>query len=195
MNKTILQHIPLAKYAVIKMWEWDARLKMERIRPHIKHSDDILDIGSGLGTVAKEMRQNNFRVELVDIENHSIKKELAPTIYDGKRLPYEDRQFDVALLLTILHHTPDPVRILKEAQRVAAKIIVIEDIYRNNVQKRMTYWVDSLVNAEWKEHPHQNHSDTEWKHIFNELSLKLLDIHYQKWLLFFEQATYILESG
>jgi len=70
-------------------------------------------------------------------------------LYDGKKIPYDDDSFDVALLITVLHHTPHPEKILQEAQRVAKKIVLVEDVYSTVFHKYVTYFFDSLVNFEF----------------------------------------------
>lgn len=190
MNSTFFSRFPFYRNSIYRIWEWDAQLKVKRISPLITKSDYILDIGSGFGSVASALRKEGYQVELVDIADHSISPDLIPKIYDGQILPFKDYQFDVALLLTILHHTHDPQHMICEAARVAKRIIIIEDIYWNHIQKYLTLFTDSLINAEWKDHPHQNHTDAEWKQMFQHLSLRLHHSSYQKWLLFYEQATY-----
>jgi ubiquinone/menaquinone biosynthesis C-methylase UbiE len=36
-----------------------------------------------------------------------------PVLYDGKKMPFKDNVFDAALLITVLHHTPDPESIVR----------------------------------------------------------------------------------
>ncbi len=47
--------------------------------------------------------------------------------FDGRRIPFEDRSFDDALFVDVLHHTDDPGILLGEAARVARRAIVIKD--------------------------------------------------------------------
>jgi SAM-dependent methyltransferase len=42
----------------------------------------------------------------------------ADVLYDGKRLPFEDRSFDTVLSLQVLEHTPRPGELLSEMARV-----------------------------------------------------------------------------
>lgn len=194
MNTTFLGKIPFYRKSIYQLWEWDAQLKVSRIIPYLSKEERILDIGSGYGSVARALRKLDFHVDLVDVADHSISTDVSPDIYDGKTLPYENKSYEVALLLTILHHTENPRLIIQEAKRVAKKVVIIEDIYWNIAQKYLTFFTDSLINAEWFDHPHQNHTDNEWKEIFDQMGLQLVDSSYQKWLLCFEQATYVLKS-
>jgi hypothetical protein len=97
-------------------------------------------------------------------------------------------------LITVLHHTKDPVGLLKEASRVSKSVVIMEDIYDNNFQKYLTYFFDSLVNFEFIGHPHSNKSDQEWKKEFRDLNLKLIDTRYGKIWGVFNEAFYYLKK-
>ncbi len=163
------------------------------ITPYLENTDCVLDIGLGLGRIAKMIKDRGHRVVGVDIKNLSIVDDIVPVIYDGRKLPFKDNSFDVSLLITVLHHTPNPELVLREAKRVSKKIIIIEDIYRNNFQKQFTYFMDSLLNFEFFGHPHSNKSDLGWVNLFKKLRLKLINSKYIKtWM--FSQGVYFLEK-
>ena len=46
-------------------------------------------------------------------------------IFQGKKLPFKDKEFDVATLNDVLHHIGD-LGIINEAQRVAEKVLIFE---------------------------------------------------------------------
>jgi len=98
------------------------------------------------------------------------------------------------LLLTVLHHTPNPKEILKEASRVSKRVIIIEDIYSNLVQKYLTFFTDSLVNFEFRGHPHSNKSVSEWNKLFNELNLKIIHEEINQVYGLFNQALFVVEK-
>ncbi|MFH1971104.1 MAG: methyltransferase domain-containing protein [Patescibacteria group bacterium] len=114
-------------------------------------------------------------------------------IYNKKKIPYKDNSFDVALILTVLHHTPDPIKIIKEAKRVAKRIIIVEDVYENNFQKLLTFVVDSIINFEFFKHPHSNKSDNEWIQLFKNMGLKLLHKKKKRFDSIFLHSVYYLE--
>ena len=139
------------------------------------------------------MQSHGLNVHPLDIKDISFFPDIKPQVYDGKKLPFEHRNFDVALLITMLHHTPDPKAILKEALRVAPKLIVMEDIFTNVIQKHLTFFTDSLVNLEFEGHPHTNLDDEGWRQLFTELKLDIVNVEYRRTLLFFKQVIYVLE--
>ena len=90
----------------------------------------------------------------LDVANVSFIDSITPVIYDGVAMPFDKASFDVVLLITMLHHTPTPERVLMEAKRVARRIIVIEEIYAQTCDKYLTYFIDSVFNLELFHHPH-----------------------------------------
>ena len=194
MSLAILQDKFFLKELIFKIWLWDAKFKIQRISEHLSKKDKILDIGTGPGSVCLLLNREGYNLTPVDVIDQTLSSEVKPDIYNGEKLPYKDSSFDTALILTVLHHISNPEEILSEAMRVANKIIIIEDIYSNPIQKYLTFIVDSIVNMEFAGHPHSNKSDTEWKITFNKLGLKLKATRYDRFLLFFRQATYYLEK-
>jgi SAM-dependent methyltransferase len=170
------------------------KIKYERIARHLSPDNTILDIGTGNGGLVKGLRDHNFTVETVDVKNISFFPDIQPVVYDGETLPFEDKTFDSCTIVTVLHHTPSPEAILDEALRVTRKrIVIMEDIYRNPLQKHLTYFVDSLVNLEFADHPHTNKSDAEWRALFAEKGLKLVFREDFRTLVFFRQVVYVVE--
>src|SRR5262245_22784366 len=47
--------------------------------------------------------------------------------FNGKHLPHADKSFDVVCFVDVLHHTNDPATLLREARRVARKLVVLKD--------------------------------------------------------------------
>lgn len=194
MSLAILQDKSFLKEQIFKIWLWDAKFKIQRISEYLSKKDKILDVGTGPGSVCLLMKREGYNLTAVDVVDQTLSSEVEPLIYNGEKLPFDDNSFNTALILTVLHHTSNPKEILLEAKRVADKIIIVEDIYSNPIQKYLTFIVDSIVNMEFAGHPHSNKSDTEWKKTFARLGLKLTAARYDKFLLFFKQATYFLEK-
>lgn len=165
---------------------------VNQITQLIKNDETILDIGAGLCNVTELLKEKGFSIVALDIEDLSIVKTIIPTLYNGESIPFKNNSYDVALISTVLHHTKNQIEILKEAKRVTKKIIVIEDIYSGTLHRYITYFIDSLLNLEFLNHPHSNLSDEEWKLLFNKLDLKIISTHYSSSFIFLKHATYLL---
>jgi SAM-dependent methyltransferase len=124
-----------------------------KIQPSLDKGDTILDIGSGTGNVCEILSKRGYKITPLDVRDLSFVDSVRPVIYDGNKIPFGDEKFDKSLILTVLHHAPEPEKILQEAKRVSRKIIIIEDVYSNSFHKWMTYFFDSLLNLEFVGHP------------------------------------------
>jgi ubiquinone/menaquinone biosynthesis C-methylase UbiE len=194
MGLTILNQEKIISRILKKLWLSDAYRKIKRIKDLLNKGDKILDIGGGPGTVCYLLKCLGFNPVSLDIQNTSIHEDVKPIIYDGKKFPFQDKTFDVALILTVLHHTSFPEIIIEEAKRVARRIIIIEDVYNNHLQKYITYFIDSIANLQFFNHPHKNKSHKDWLKIFKRLSLKLVHHKIEHTAPFLHQATYLLEN-
>jgi SAM-dependent methyltransferase len=88
----------------------------------------VLDIGCGDGRVAGLLAAQRKDLTVTGVDVIVQSNALIPvTEYDGLHLPYQDRTFDVAILLDVLHHTDDPRLLLAEATRVCGERLVIKD--------------------------------------------------------------------
>lgn len=169
----------------------------EQISPFLIKGSKILDIGSGGCHVAKVLQDNNYNVTALDIKNNSHIKSIQPIIYNGSRLPFSDKSFDVALLLTVLHHAKDSLGLLREASRVAKRIIISEDIYLTTFGKHKTHLIDNLLNFDFFPGHHANRSDAEWRELFQQEGLSLIGTDYWRTLvgpLTINQALYCVEK-
>lgn len=164
-----------------------------KIIPYLQKGDRVLDIGSGSCVVAKRLKDSGYEVTLLDVVDKSAYSDFRPIIYDGKHIPFPDNSFDVAFLITVLHHTKEPIEVLKEAARVAPRIIVMEDLYKDVFQKYLTFAMDSFLNREFFGHPHTNMTEREWERVFDKLGLKILDRNIHDFWRFFTSGTFYLE--
>ncbi len=186
---------PFLKRALKKSIPARMAIKLDRIDRHLNKGESILDLGTGNGGLCLELRNRGHHVQPVDVKNISFFESVTPLIYDGQELPYPDDYFDTVLLITVLHHTPDPAAVFDEGLRVARKrIIVMEDIYKNPFQKHLTFFTDSLVNLEFVGHPHTNMTDEEWQALFADQGLNLVAKDEFPTLIFFRQVIYVLEK-
>ena len=98
----------------------------------------MLDVGCGTGRGVKFLLDRGVDVtgvepvrELLDagIEQHSLPAErmLEGT---GESLAFDDKSYDCSMELGVLHHVPDPSRVVAEMIRVSRKAIFISDSNR-----------------------------------------------------------------
>jgi len=85
----------------------------------------ILDFGSGKDCLTAKKFPN------IDITSIDIVKSNEPKYiqYDGnvKKLPFEDKQFDIVISCFVLHHIQEQEDIIKELKRISKYIIIYED--------------------------------------------------------------------
>jgi SAM-dependent methyltransferase len=68
--------------------------------------------------------------------------------FDGATIPLPDHATDVVLFVDVLHHTADPMTLLREARRVARTAIVIKDHSRTGLAAGATLrFMDWIGNA------------------------------------------------
>jgi SAM-dependent methyltransferase len=100
----------------------------------------VLDVGAGTGrALAFLRRQLPPEVRLHGIEPvpeliaQARAKGVGPDTLaegDGASLPFADGDFDVVLATAVLHHVPDPARVLAEMMRVARRAVFVSDSNR-----------------------------------------------------------------
>lgn len=180
---------------IFSIWRADARRKLELASPWMSSEDRLLEVGSGPGSVLFEFRKAGLQVDGIDVADTSFSDSLRAELYDGLRMPFANNAYDTALLLTVLHHTPEPDGILMEAARVAQRVIILEDVYDGAWQRKYTKVADSITNLEFFGHPHSNRSDAEWRESFERLNLKLLHAEVHPFAYIFKQALYVVEKA
>ncbi len=76
----------------------------------------VLDIGCGSGLVAKRIQEHREDVSIRGVDVLVRPQTYIPVKkFDGKRLPFDDASFDVTLFVDVLHHTEDPLGLMREA--------------------------------------------------------------------------------
>lgn len=131
-------------------------------------------MGAGDGFLGFEVQRTRPDVALsgIDVLVRTDTK-IPVTPFDGSTIPFDSKSFDVVMFVDVLHHTPDPVVLLREALRVARHSIVIKDHRLDGVLAGSTLafmdWVGnarhgvSLPNNYWPER--------RWRDTFAELGL------------------------
>jgi len=110
-----------------------AAFKMSKeLAAYIAPGDHVLDLGCGTGiiagTVAKTLNASLVGTDVIDIRQVDIPF----VLYDGKKLPFSDKSFDIVLISYVLHHVEKVETVLEETRRLCrGKIIIYEDTPQN----------------------------------------------------------------
>jgi ubiquinone/menaquinone biosynthesis C-methylase UbiE len=192
--KSLVRLAPL-RWLLYRLAHWRVQEKIAALEKYLRTGDRVLDVGAGNCVLCQELRRRGHDVVPVDLENLSFIADIVPVIYDGSGLPFADDGFDVALVITVLHHCSDPVAVLAETRRVARRVIVIEEIYENAFEKYATYAIDSLFNFQFFDHPRSNKTDAGWRIAFKDLRLQVSEAAYSRSIGVLRRVTYVLDRA
>lgn len=88
----------------------------------------VVDIGCGDGLFATMLSELRPDLEVTGVEVAPRATCRIPVIaFDGEHLPFADNHFGASVLIDVLHHTPTPSLLLKEAARVSGGCVLIKD--------------------------------------------------------------------
>ena len=94
----------------------------------------VLDVGCGDGSLASAITDRRSDVTFHGIEVLLRRNASIPTSrYNGRRIPFPDRSFDVVMMIDVLHHTSDPMVLLREASRVSSRAVILKDHLRDGI--------------------------------------------------------------
>jgi ubiquinone/menaquinone biosynthesis C-methylase UbiE len=108
-----------------------------KILSELSHQPGVraLEIGCGTGKRASLLAKMGFQVTALDISQEMLERarvvlgnkvELA--LCDAHDLPYEDDSFHISCLFLTLGFVREPVKVVKEAFRVAKQMVIIAEI-------------------------------------------------------------------
>ncbi len=139
-------------------------------------SNSLLDVGCGDGTIDTLLLRDlpNLAITGVDVlirPGTSIPVRL----FDGVHLPFDNHAFDAVLFVDVLHHTEDPMVLLKEACRVAKTAIILKDHMRDGIFAYTTLrFMDWVGNAHHNVVlPYNYWRRLQWMRAFEELGLDI----------------------
>lgn len=150
----------------------------------------VLDIGCGDGLLSAQIAKRRSDIVLQGIDVLVRDKTFIPVSrFDGTVIPYANHSFDVAILVDVLHHTPDPTVLLREAMRISRKGIIVKDHTRNglmaNQRLRLMDWVGNSRHGVVL--PYNYWSLDTWKAQLKKLNLDVeawvSELHLYPWLI------------
>ncbi len=115
----------------------------------IGEARSLLDVGAGDGTVAR-MIAAHVGAEQVAGADVKVRPEAAIEVfsYDGEHLPFPDGAYEAVVLSDVLHHCEHPLTVLREALRVASRVVAIKDHFRfGKVSEAILLAMDLVGNA------------------------------------------------
>jgi SAM-dependent methyltransferase len=138
----------------------------------------VLDIGCGDGKLAALIQTLRPDVKMKGIDVMVREQtEIPITKFDGTTIPFPDKSVDVAMFVDVLHHTDDPLVLLKEASRVAKDFIVIKDHtdegFLSNATLRFMDWVGNKPHGVVL--PYNYWREGQWKQAFEELRFEIVN--------------------
>lgn len=111
----------------------------------------LLDVGCGNGLVSELSKPHFAEIQLLDVMNYLSQEVDLPFVqYDeGRPFPIT-KTYDTVLLLTVLHHSNDPLLLLKESWKATAKrLIIIESVFGVHTQAPVGHYdLASFVEAD-----------------------------------------------
>ena len=152
---------------------------IELFRPFIEGIDSVLDIGTGTSIPIHIFAEiyPKVRFNTVDVVDIRKRKKLPFVIYDGKKLPFDNLEFDVSILNETLHHCEDPQSVLIEARRVAKSIYVIEHFPNpdTNIKELVKTEIYALINFDINCKFYKPFTEHSLYLLFKKAGLKVLD--------------------
>jgi SAM-dependent methyltransferase len=105
-----------------------ARILSKHLAEIIPDSFQVLDVGCGNGLIGRLITEIRPDVNVCGLEVLERDCTYIPIErFNGEIIPYDDASFDGVMFVDVLHHTKDPMVLLREAARVARKAIFIKD--------------------------------------------------------------------
>jgi SAM-dependent methyltransferase len=138
----------------------------------------VLDVGSGDGLLGQLISQARPDLTIKGIDVMVRPNAHIPTEkYDGKKIPYGDASFDGVMFVDVLHHTLDPMILLREARRIARNAIVIKDHLVDGLFARQTLrFMDRVGNARYGISLPENYwSKAMWFDAFDTLRVRVVN--------------------
>jgi SAM-dependent methyltransferase len=138
----------------------------------------VLDVGAGDGLIAKKLLQRRPDLAVTATEVLVRPDQHVPVEpFDGRTLDYATGSFDAVVLVDVLHHSDDPVRLLEESRRVARSAIVVKDVMAEGLlSARTLHLMERIANTSHGiSIPDTFWTRAEWDEVFSRLGVRPRD--------------------
>jgi SAM-dependent methyltransferase len=105
-----------------------ARVLSQHLANLIPKDSRVLDVGCGDGLIPHllmEMR-SDLSFQGIDVLIRPGTK-IPVEVFDGQHIPHENDSFDAVMLIDVLHHAENPLKLLEEVFRVSCNVVLIKD--------------------------------------------------------------------
>jgi ubiquinone/menaquinone biosynthesis C-methylase UbiE len=150
------------------------RTLSESLAPLFPRNTSVLDVGCGDGLLANLIKQARPDLRISGIDVFTRETCYIPvTIFDGRTVPFAAKSIDVVMFADVLHHTEDPMALLREAVRVARLAVIIKDHTMNGLLAYSTLkFMDRVGNKRYGVAlPHNYWPEKTWRESFDALRL------------------------
>ena len=142
---------------------------------HATNKLSLLDVGCGDGTIAKLVSDTVPGLRVTGAEFAPRPDCAIPCAgFDGLTLPFPNEAFDGCMFVDVLHHSSDPLAIVRDARRVSRDFVLIKDHLAENVLDhailRFMDWVGNRPHGVVL--PYSYLSKTQWERLYREAGLE-----------------------
>lgn len=105
----------------------------------------LLDIGCGDMSIAENLIENESNIKATCLDTYPLPEAYANdpkwekyVSFDGRKIPFEDQTFDVAILCDVLHHDFEYAGVILEEACRLAKYVIVKDHFEYGIVSRQT---------------------------------------------------------
>jgi SAM-dependent methyltransferase len=135
----------------------------------------VLDVGCGDGLISARLISKRPDIGILGVDVMTRDRTHIPVqIFDGTRIPFPDKSFDLVLFSDVLHHTEDPSFLQQEASRVSRRHVLIKDHYRRGLAAgpRLRF-MDWVGNARFGVSlPYNYWTEAQWQNAWQQIALR-----------------------
>lgn len=157
-------------FYIIYSWKYACSNRVyNMIMKMYPNAKNILDFGCGSCCNTSKLALMGKHIVSMDIVDKGVCTK--PQLFDGNRIPYADKTFDLGICSFVLHHTSTYTQLLQELKRTCKNVLVIE-----NTPELAIDWIFTRKHAhsEWGTCDKCFKTDEMWQHKFYSLGFNIL---------------------